>query len=75
MLGREEGGREAGRQGDKDRTGRGSRRGGRREGGKDGREGDTYAQCQAWLLTSWREELKVVGRARREPEKGGTSCC
>ncbi len=60
------------------------------EGGKDGREGDTNAQCQAWVmhrsmpmvvsihsvLTCWWEGLRVVRRARRGPGKeGGTSCC
>ena len=67
-----------------------SARHGKHEGRKDGREGDTNAQCQAWVmhrsmpvvvsiqsvLTCWWEGLRVVGRARREPGKeGGTSCC
>ncbi len=74
---------EGGRQGDK-----GVREG--QEGRKDRREGDTNAQCQAWVmhrsmpvvvsihsvLTCWWEGLRVVGRARRGPGKeGGTSCC
>ena len=61
--------------------------GGRREGREGGRH-----QCSVpgivmhrsmpvvvsihSVLTSWREGLRVVVRARREPEKeGGTSCC
>ena len=80
-------GREEGRrQGDRGTTGRGSRR--RR---KDGREGDSNAQSVPGMvmhrsmpvvvsihsvLTCWREGLRVVGRASREPEKeGGISCC
>ena len=79
---RREGGREI-------RTGQagGAGRGGRREGREGGRH-----QCSVpgmvmhrsmpvvvsthSVLTCWREGLRVVGMARREPEQdGGTSCC
>ena len=81
-----EGGRECWREG---RTGQagGAGRGGRREGREGGRH-----QCSVpgmvmhrsmpvvvsihSVLTCWREGLRVVGMARREPEEdGGTSCC
>ena len=47
--------REGGMQGDKGKTGRGSR-----SGRKDGREGDTNAQCQAWLCTEACEWLLAI---------------
>ena len=80
--GKEEGGSwEAGRSG-QDRQG---------EEGREGLEGGRH-QCSVpgmvmhrsmpvvvsihSVLTCWREGFRVVGRARRGPEKeGGTSCC
>ena len=76
-----------GRQGDKGRTGRGTEG----EEGREGREGGRN-QCSVpgmvmqrsmpvvvsihSVLTCWREGLRVVGRAKREPDKdGGTTCC
>ena len=68
-------------------TGRGIRRR-RKEGRTGGRETPMisarhgYAQKHASgcysihsVLTCWSEGLRVVGRAMREPEEGGTSCC